>query len=106
MPSPPLPPPQCVPKHGHGLLFLGDTGSQVLVCGQGERGGVVSWWDTLMPWSSMCVAELRGRKAAPSCMELMQGCAPAPGGVLVFGDEAGGGCGGGGGVVGGWGQGG
>ena len=34
----------CLAKRGADVALLGDTGSQLLVCGRGERGGVVSWW--------------------------------------------------------------
>ncbi|MEW5313194.1 MAG: hypothetical protein WDW38_004780 [Sanguina aurantia] len=60
----------CVSRHGYDILFLGDAGSQVITCGAGDRGGVISWWDSLSPSSSCCVAEIRGRKATPTSMSL------------------------------------
>ncbi|KAG2488583.1 hypothetical protein HYH03_012902 [Edaphochlamys debaryana] len=79
----------CVGKHGRAVAFVGDSGSQVLVAGQGERGGLVGWWDSLAPPgrpAAACVAEIRGRKAVPTSLALLR---PDAGGVLVFGDEAG-----------------
>ncbi|GFR41681.1 hypothetical protein Agub_g2427 [Astrephomene gubernaculifera] len=77
---------QCVSRHGRAVSFVGDSSSQVLVAGQGERGGLVGWWDSLAPSSAACVAEIRGRKALPTALALLR---PDAGGVLVFGDEAG-----------------
>ncbi len=78
---------QCVGKHGHAVSFVGDSGSQLLVAGQGDRGGLVGWWDSLSPSSAACVAEVRGRRAVPCTLTLLR---PDAGGILVFGDEAGG----------------
>ncbi len=65
---------------------MGDSSSQLLVAGQGDRGGLVGWWDTLAPPSAACVAEVRGRKAVVTALALLR---PDAGGVLVFGDESG-----------------
>ncbi|GIL85903.1 hypothetical protein Vretifemale_14429, partial [Volvox reticuliferus] len=77
---------QCVGRHGRSICFVGDSSSQFLVAGQGDRGGLVGWWDSLAPPSAACVAEIRGRKAVPTVLALMR---PDAGGVLVFGDESG-----------------
>lgn len=77
---------QCVSRHGYDILFLGDAGSQVITCGAGDRGGVISWWDSLSPSSSCCVAEIRGRKATPTSMSLHH---MDSGGVLVVGEDNG-----------------
>ncbi|GLI71120.1 hypothetical protein VaNZ11_016189, partial [Volvox africanus] len=76
----------CVGRHGRSISFVGDSSSQFLVAGQGDRGGLVGWWDSLAPPSAACVAEIRGRKAVPTVLTLMR---PDAGGVLVFGDESG-----------------
>ncbi|GIM04382.1 hypothetical protein Vretimale_8962, partial [Volvox reticuliferus] len=76
----------CVGRHGRSICFVGDSSSQFLVAGQGDRGGLVGWWDSLAPPSAACVAEIRGRKAVPTVLALMR---PDAGGVLVFGDESG-----------------
>lgn len=75
-----------LPKH---LLLLLTSSAQVLVAGQGDRGGLVGWWDSLAPpgaASSCCVAEIRGRRTAATALALLR---PDAGGVLVFGDESG-----------------
>ncbi|KXZ50483.1 hypothetical protein GPECTOR_16g658 [Gonium pectorale] len=76
----------CVGKRGRSVAFVGDSSSQVLVAGQGDRGGLVGWWDSLAPPPAACVAEIRGRRAVPTSLLLMR---PDAGGVLVFGDESG-----------------
>eukprot|EP00198_Chlamydomonas_reinhardtii_P002858 XP_001692194.1 predicted protein [Chlamydomonas reinhardtii] len=79
----------CVGRHGRDVCFVGDSSSQVLVAGQGDRGGLVGWWDSLAPpgaASSCCVAEIRGRRTAATALALLR---PDAGGVLVFGDESG-----------------
>lgn len=50
----------CAYRGGSDLAFLGDTGSQLVVAGQGDRGGCISLWDTLLPPESACVHEVRG----------------------------------------------
>ncbi|EFJ47769.1 hypothetical protein VOLCADRAFT_117790 [Volvox carteri f. nagariensis] len=77
---------QCVGRHGRAITFVGDSSSQLLVAGQGDRGGLVGWWDTLVAPAAACVAEIRGRKAVPGVLALLR---PDAGGVLVFGDESG-----------------
>ncbi len=44
-------------------------------------------WDTQAPPASCCIAELKGRKATPTCMQLMR--SSAGGHTLVMGDDAG-----------------
>lgn len=68
------------------MLFMGSSGSQVLVAGQGDRGGVVGWWDSLAHGPGACVSELRGRRSAVSCLALLR---EDRGGLLVLGDESG-----------------
>jgi hypothetical protein len=49
----------CTYRGGSDLAFLGDTGSQLVVAGQGDRGGcIISLWDTLLPPESVCVHEV------------------------------------------------
>jgi hypothetical protein len=50
----------CAYRGGADLAFLGDTGSQLVVAGQGERGGCISLWDTLLPPESACIHEVCG----------------------------------------------
>lgn len=79
----------CVPKRGHDMVVLNDRGSQFIVCGKGERGGVLSWWDTLSSGHSMRVAELctYSRHTVPTSMQL---CANTGAGtLLVYGDDSG-----------------
>lgn len=72
--------------------MLGDQGSQLVVCGRGERGGVVSWWDINAgpPGPRSLVAEVKGAKGPikhqPSALALVHSPATP---LLVYGDEAG-----------------
>jgi len=74
-------------SHGSDLVFLGDTGSQFVAAGQGELGGVVALWDTLLPPHAACVHEVRVRRHVPTALALLPDAPGAP--LLVCGDDAG-----------------
>ena len=49
----------CTYRGGSDLAFLGNTGSQLVVARQGDRGGcIIRLWDTLLPPESACVHEV------------------------------------------------
>jgi WD40 repeat protein len=83
----------CLARAGTGIAFLGDTGSQVLVSGVGERGGCVLLVDTLAPPASATAATLlspRGITPTTLCLVPSAGSSGAgTGAVLVVGDDAG-----------------
>eukprot|EP00775_Hariotina_reticulata_P013078 gene13078-13205_t len=81
----------CLSKAGTGITFLGDTGSQVVVSGVGDHGGLVVLADSLAPPSSCLVASLASpRGSTPTAITLVPGNAGAgPGAVLVVGEDSG-----------------
>jgi len=96
----------CMAKRGTDVVVVGDSGSQLIVSGRGERGGALSWWDTLAPGASACVGEVAtlsvasmsasgaagrqggGKSVEPAALALMHGVGPGNS-LLVYGDDAG-----------------
>ena len=82
----------CISRQGNDIVLLGDQGSQLVVCGKGERGGAISWWDVNAgpPGPRSLVAEVKGSKGTikhePTSLALVH--APASP-LLVYGDDAG-----------------
>jgi hypothetical protein len=82
----------CLSKQGNAIVMLGDQGSQFVVCGKGDKGGAVSWWDVNAgpPGPRSLVAEVKGAKGVikhePTALALVH--APASP-LLVYGDDAG-----------------